>query len=76
MNFVRLINLELLTNVNSFLRNIAEHENFSANKYENTNYIGIFIFISRENFMLNQVEHEKSFIISGQDNVHQDMCAK
>ena len=29
---------------NSFLLNIAEHENFSANKYENAN--------SRENFML------------------------
>ena len=34
----------------SLLLNIAEDENFSANKYENANYI--FIFISRENFML------------------------
>ena len=28
----------LLTIANSFLLNIAEHENFSANKYENANY--------------------------------------
>ena len=27
--------------------------------------VGIFIFISRENFMLNWVEHEKSFITPG-----------
>ena len=27
--------------------------------------VGIFIFISRENFMLSGVEHEKSFITSG-----------
>ena len=26
--------------------------------------VGIFIFISRENFMYSGVEHEKSFIIS------------
>ena len=37
MNFVLLINLKLLTTANSFLLNIAEHENFSANKYENAN---------------------------------------
>ena len=48
MKFVPLINLKLLTSANSFLLNIAMHENFSANKYENTNYS--FIFISRENF--------------------------
>ena len=28
----------IANNVNSFLRNIAEHENVSANKYENANY--------------------------------------
>ena len=38
MKFVRLINLKLLIIVNYFLLNIAEHENFSANKYENANY--------------------------------------
>ena len=29
--------------------------------------VGIFIFISRENFMLSWVEHEKCFITSGPD---------
>ena len=38
MKFVLLINLKLLTNANSFLLNIADHEKFSANKYENGNY--------------------------------------
>ena len=38
MKFVLLINLKLLTIANSFLLNIAEHENFSANKYENANH--------------------------------------
>ena len=37
MKFVQ-INLRLLTIANSFLQNIAEHENFSANEYENANY--------------------------------------
>ena len=37
MNFVLLINLKLLIIANSFLLNTAEHENFSANKYENAN---------------------------------------
>ena len=35
MKFILLLNLKLLTIANSFLLNIAEHENFSANKYEN-----------------------------------------
>ena len=52
MKFVLLINLRLLTTANSFLLNIAEHENFSANKYENANY---------------SAEHEKSLITSGLD---------
>ena len=52
MKFFMLINLKLLTMPNSFLLNRSEHENFSANEYENANYVGIFIFISRENFML------------------------
>ena len=34
-----------------FMLNLAEHENFSANKYE----VGIFIFISREIFMLSSI---------------------
>ena len=38
MKFGLLINLKLPTIANSFLLNIAERGNFSANKYENTNY--------------------------------------
>ena len=38
IKFVLLINLKLLTNSNFFLLNMTEHENFSANKYENANY--------------------------------------
>ena len=37
MKFVLLINPKLLTIANFFLINIAEHEIFSANKYENAN---------------------------------------
>ena len=37
-----------ITNNHSFFLQ-AEHEIFSANKYENANF---FIFIRRENFML------------------------
>ena len=37
MKIALLINLKLQTIANSFLLNIAEHENFSANKYENAN---------------------------------------
>ena len=57
MKFVLLVNLKLLTVANSFLLNLAEHIN-SANKYENANnmkmptVVVIFIFISRENFIL------------------------
>ena len=38
MKFVLLINLKLLTIANSFSLNTAEHEHFSADKYENANY--------------------------------------
>ena len=38
MEFFMLINLKLITVPNYFLLNIAEHENCSANKYENVNY--------------------------------------
>ena len=31
-----------------FLLNIAEHENFSADKYENANYFWYFYVFSRE----------------------------
>ena len=45
MKFFMLINLDLLMIANSFLLNIAEHEIFSANKYENANYCFIFFHI-------------------------------
>ena len=52
MKLILLINLKVLTLANSFLLNLSDHENLSANKYENAKFVGIFIFISRENFML------------------------
>ena len=39
---------QITSNWKLFLLNIAEHENFSANKY----FLGIFKFNSRENAML------------------------
>ena len=39
------------------------HEIFSANKYENANIIGIFIFISREIFMPRYVYSKKEIAI-------------
>ena len=54
MDFVLLITLKLLAFEKSFLLNIAEHEIFSANKYENANYcehFHAFVF-RRENFVL------------------------
>ena len=48
MKFVLLINLKLQTITNSFLLNTAEHEISLL-----INTVDIFIFISRENFMLN-----------------------
>ena len=39
MKFVLLISLKLLTITFFFLLNIAEHDNFSANEYENTNQL-------------------------------------
>ena len=52
LKFSLLMNLKLLTIANSCLINIAEHEDFSANKCESVTIVGISIFISRENFML------------------------
>ena len=39
MKSVLQINLKSLTIANSFLLNIVDHESFSANKYENANWI-------------------------------------
>ena len=47
----------------SFLLNMAEHEHFCANQYGHAIYYWHFhiLFISKDNFMLSWVEHEKSF---------------
>ena len=42
MKFVLLIYLRLLIIANSFLLNIAEHENFFSYKYENAKFSGFF----------------------------------
>ena len=52
MKCVLLINLKLLTIVNFFLLRIAEQEIFSRINMKMLTNVGIFIFISRENFML------------------------
>ena len=62
IKFVLLINLKLLTIAYSFLLNIAEHENFSCNKYENCWHFHIY---EQRNFILSWAEYEKSFITSG-----------
>ena len=49
MKFVLLINLKLLSIPNTFLLNMAEHENFSANKYENANLLA-FSYLLAGNF--------------------------
>ena len=67
INFVLLINLKLLTIAKSFLLNLAEHENFSANKYENANYCWHFSYLLAEKISCSAEEHEKSFITSGPD---------
>ena len=48
MKFVLLINLKLLTIANSFLLNIAEHEIFSANKYENANLLAFSYLLAEK----------------------------
>ena len=52
MKFVLLINRKIITIANCFLLNIAEHENFSANKYENANncIVGIFFYLLAQKF--------------------------
>ena len=49
---------QITNNCNSLLLNIAEHENFSADKYEKPAINGIFKFISRESFMLSWIEQK------------------
>ena len=56
MEFVQLINLKLLTIANAFLLNIAEHEIFSDNKYENANYCWHFHIYFQEKKIICSVE--------------------
>ena len=53
-----------------FMLNSAKHEIFSANKYENAKKelatVSNLRFINMKSFMLSWVEHERSFITSGQ----------
>ena len=56
-----------------FMLNSTEHKILIAHKYENiknSTIVGILTFMSRKNFMLNSVEHEKSFITSGPGYPH------
>ena len=62
-----LMNLKLLTIANSFLLKIAEHENFSASKYENANYLLAFSYLLAEKMSCSaEMSMKKSFITSGQ----------
>ena len=49
MKFFLLINLKLLTVANFILQNIAKHEIFYVNKYENVNYCWYFLYLVAEN---------------------------
>ena len=46
---------------NYFVLNSAEHEIFSANKYEMPTIVGIFIFICIEIFMFRYAEQERIY---------------
>ena len=48
MKFVLLINQKLRTTANYFLLNVAEHEIFSANKYENANYLAFSYLLAEK----------------------------
>ena len=50
MKFFLLINLKLLNTANCVLLNIAEYENFSANRYENANYCWHFHIYQQRKF--------------------------
>ena len=65
MNFFMLINLRFVTNALSFLLNIAEHENFSANKYENANLLAFSYLLAEKISCSAEMSMEKSFITLG-----------
>ena len=48
MKFVLLINLKLLISANSFLLNIAEHGNSSANKYDKSRLLSALSYLLAE----------------------------
>ena len=57
--------LKLLTIANSFLITYLSMKNSLLINMKMPTIIGIFIFINRENFMLNPVLHKRNFITSG-----------
>ena len=52
MKFALLMNLSLLIIPNSLLLNIAEHENFSVNKYKKCQLLLAFSYLLAESSML------------------------
>ena len=62
MKFV-LINLKLLIIANSFLLNVAEHDNFSLINMKMPTIVGISIFVSREISCSAELSMKKVFII-------------
>ena len=51
-------------------KNKKKKKKTKKKKKKKTTIVGIFIFISRENFMLSWVEHEKRFMSSGPGPEH------
>ena len=75
MKFVLLINLKLLTIANSFLLNITSMKISLLMNMKMPTFVGVFIFISRENFMLSWVEYKKRFITSEPGNYYNNQIA-
>ena len=67
MKFCLLINSKLLKSIAVFFLSLVECKIFCAYEMKMPTLIGIFIFISRENFMFSWVEHVNKFLISGSD---------
>ena len=65
MNIFMLINLRLVTNANSFLLQVSEHENFYANKYENANLLAFSYLLAEKISCSAEMSMEKSFITLG-----------
>ena len=67
MKFHLVIKIKIPTVKTFFMLNSAEHAQLSWAWKKFQNFISILRFISKTNFMLSWVEHEKSFITSGPD---------